>query len=156
MDLVIEETIEIGASPERVFDFITQPDAVAKTFKGHGPVPAAVKSEVVDGGMRVGAIRRVTNRDGSVIDEEILELERPRVQRYRLLRGFRGIAKVAVRGAHGRWILESLATGTRVTWTFTFEIRALAYPIGALMRGPFRKAMRSALAETQRQLTSGA
>ena len=153
MDLVIEEVIEIAAPPERVFDFITRPDSVAKTFKGHGPVPVATKSELVDGPMRVGAIRRVTNSDGSVIDEEILELERPRIQRYRLLGGFRGAAKLAVRGAHGSWLLEPTATGTLITWTFTFDIRPLAYPIGALMRGPFRKAMQKALLETSHQIT---
>jgi carbon monoxide dehydrogenase subunit G len=147
VNVVIEETIEIAAPPERVFDFITSPDAVGKTFEGHGPIPAATKSEV-DGPMRVGAIRRVTNRDGSVIDEEIIELERPRLQRYRLLGGFRGLAKLAVRGAHGRWELAPTGSATRVTWTFTFEIRPLAYPIGALMRGPFRKAMRKALLRT--------
>ena len=152
MNLAIEETIEIAAPPERVFDFITSPDAVAKTFRGHGPIPAATKSELVDGAMRVGAIRRITNSDGSVIDEEILELERPRLQRYRLLGGFRGAAKLAIRCASGRWLLEPTATGTRITWTFTFDIRPLGYPIGVAMRGPFRKAMQKALQETARQL----
>jgi hypothetical protein len=111
-----------------------------------------VKSEVVDGGaLAIGAIRRVTNSDGSVIDEEIVELERPTLQRYRLVRGFRGAAKLMVRGAHGRWVLEARAGQTVIAWTFTFELRSVvAWPFGALMRRPFRRAMQKALAETRR------
>lgn len=157
MDLAIQESVTIAAPPERVFDFITAPEAVARTFHGHGPIPAATRSEVVDGGvLRVGAIRRVTNSDGSVIDEEIVALDRPARQGYRLLGGFKRPAAWLIRGARGEWRLDAANGGTRVAWTFTFELRGpLAWPFGALMRRPFRRAMQKALAETRRQVEEG-
>ena len=68
--------ILIRRCPEEVFDFITAPDAVGKSFDGHGPIPGSERSEVLgEESMRNGSIRRVHNTDGTVVDEEILSLE---------------------------------------------------------------------------------
>lgn len=157
MDLTTTATERIAAAREVVFDFVTAPEAVGKTFTGYGPIPGAERSEVVtEGGMRVGAIRHVHNRDGSVIEEEIVALERPARQAYRLVRGFRPPASWLVRGARGDWQLDADGDGTHITWTFTFELRsALAWPFAALMRRSFRKAMQVCLANTRRMIEQG-
>lgn len=154
MDLRIREVAVVPAPREAVFDFITAPDAPARTFRGHGPVPGAVRAEVEGGGpLRVGAIRKVENADGSVVDEEIVALDRPARQAYRLVRGIRRPLSWLVRGAGGEWVLSDADGGTEVAWTFTFELRSpLVWPIAALVGRAFRKAMRAALAETGRQL----
>lgn len=154
MDLTIREEVDVAAAPAAVFALITRPDTPARTFRGHGPVPATVRSEMVDGGeLRVGAIRRVHTSDGAVIDEEIVALEPPSRQRYRLLRGFKRPLSWLVRGAHGDWQLVPHGAGTRITWTFTFELRTfLVWPIAALVGRAFRRAMRGALAEHRRLL----
>lgn len=154
MDLKITEQVVIAAAPDRVFAHITQPDAPARTFRGHGPVPAAVKAEIVGGGeLRVGAIRQVTSSDGSVVDEEIVALVPGERQAYRLVRGIKRPLSWLVRGAGGEWVLEAVGEGTEVTWTFTFELRTfLVWPVARIVGRAFRKAMRKALAETRRQV----
>lgn len=152
MDLTITERVAIAARPEAVFDFITRPDAPARTFRGHGPVPGAVKAEIVGGGpVEVGAIRQVHNSDGSVVDEEIVALVPNERQGYRLVRGIERPLSWLVRGARGEWVLEPMGDATEVAWTFTFELRSfLVWPFARLVGGAFRKAMRKNLAETRR------
>lgn len=150
-----EANVRIARPPEAVFDFVTRPEAVAETFRGHGPVPGARTSQVVTpGGMRPGAIRRVENTDGSVVDEEIAELERPSVQAYRLVRGLRPPFTWLVRQAGGRWTFTPDGDGTLIRWVFTFELRSfLAWPPArGLLVPPFRRAMQAALEETKRRL----
>lgn len=149
--------IVVHRSPEDVFDVVTAPDAVGKTFVGHGPVPAAQRSEVLgDGVMRVGATRRVHNADGSVVDEEIVELERPHTQAYRLVSGLRPPFTWLVSEAGGRWRIEPAGEGTRVRWVFSFQPRSwLTKPLVQLLIQPaFRRAMEKCLANTKRLLES--
>jgi hypothetical protein len=157
MDIRLVESVVIEATRDRVFAFVTQPDAPARTFRGHGPVPAAVRAEIEGGGpLRVGAIRKVHNSDGSVVDEEIVALDAPARQAYRLVRGIKAPLSWLVRGAHGDWRLDGDGARTRVTWTFTFVLRVfLFWPVAALVGRAFRKAMAKALAETKRQVEAG-
>jgi uncharacterized protein YndB with AHSA1/START domain len=147
-------TLVIPRPPEQVFDFVTAPDAVARTFHGHGPIPGAVRSELIgEQSMRVGSIRRVHNSDGSIVDEEILELERPRAQAYRLVSGLRPPLSWLVRTAAGRWTFTAVPSGTRVDWTFDFVLRSpLLWPFVLPLRSPFQKAMSQALAKTRELL----
>lgn len=149
MEVRIEARVEIARPVEEVFDFVTTPSSVAATFRGHGPIPGTRSSEIVGGGpMKVGSIRRVVSEDGSVVDEEIVELERPRRQAYRLLGGFKPPFSWLIAGAHGSWTLEPVgASATRITWVFTFVLRSfLAWPFAVLLRRPFFRAMSGALA----------
>lgn len=156
MDLVLRETVTIAAPRERVFAFVTAPDAPARTFRGKGPIPGAVRSTVAGGGaLRVGAIRTVESSDGSVVDEEIVELVPAERQGYRLVRGIGRPLRWLVRGAGGAWTFADADAdaGTEVTWTFTFALRSpLLWPIAALIGRAFRGAMRDCLAETRRLL----
>jgi carbon monoxide dehydrogenase subunit G len=152
MEIVMNASIVIARPPEAVFDFVTRPEAVAETFKGHGPVPGANKSEVVTpGGMRVGAIRRVHNSDGSIVDEEIVALDRGIKQAYRLVKGLPWM----FRGGGGTWTFSREGEATRIDWRFSFDlVSPLVWPIAVMVRAPFARAMQDALARTKSSLES--
>ena len=144
--------VVIRRPPEVVFDFVTRPEAVAETFSGWGPIPGARASSIAgDGAMAVGAIRRVENTDGTVVEERIVELDRPRTQAYELISG---LPRWLIRGARGRWVLTpDGADGTAIAWTFTFDLRTfLVWPAAAVMLASFKRAMRRALATTKEKL----
>ncbi len=144
---VVAESL-IHRSPEDVFDFITSPDAVGKTFDGYGPIPGVERSEVLgEETMRNGSIRRVYGTDGSVVDEEILSLERPHTQTYRLVSGLRPPFSWLLKEAGGHWDLRPDGPNTHITWTFSFTPRNwLTRPLVAIfIKGPFRRAMDACL-----------
>ena len=140
-------SITIARSREDVFDYVIAPDTIAEVFHGHGPIPGATKAEMVsDGGMCKGATRRVYNSDGSVIDEDIVDLERPRLQSYRLKSGMRFPFTMLVRSAGGQWDLSEDGDRTRIDWTFTFDLTTpYVWPIAVGIKRDFGTAMRKAL-----------
>jgi uncharacterized protein YndB with AHSA1/START domain len=155
MEIEVRASVLIAATPEGVFDTITQPDAPAKTFDGYGPIPGCTHSEIVsEGGMKVGAIRRIHNTDGSVIDEEILALDSPRQHAYRLLSGLKPPFTWLVREARGRWTLEPHDQATHVEWVFSFapRNRLAATIIRLVLTRPFQLAMQKGLENTRRSL----
>jgi membrane protease YdiL (CAAX protease family) len=134
-----------------VFDFVIAPQTIVKSWRGHGPIPATEHVDM-DGPMRAGALRTVTNSDGSIIEERIVALERPLVQEYRLERGFRFPFTALVRGAGGRWDFSDEDGGTRVSWQFHFDLTTpLVWPVVPFFRRPFERAMQEAL-ERQRDI----
>ncbi|MFB2977764.1 SRPBCC family protein [Microseira sp. BLCC-F43] len=153
MKVQSQASIEIKASPEQVFDFATAVSSLPKVFKGYGVIPAIRSAEIVGGGeMRSGVIRRVTNYDNSVIDEEIIKLTRPTKQTYKIVSGFKPPFSYLVRSGGGDWTLTPSNDSTIVTWKFYFEVTSvLAYPIVALiMSAQFQKAQQSCLAEIKK------
>jgi len=140
-------TMSIARSRADVFAYLTRPDTIPEVFHGHGLIPGATQAELVStGGMRKGAVRQVTNSDGSVIEEEITELEAPSKQSYMLRRGMRFPFSALVRRAGGDWTVREEGDGAHIEWTFTFELTTpLLWPIVAPLRRDFQIAMRKAL-----------
>jgi hypothetical protein len=156
MEISTALSVDIDRSPEEVFDFITDLESPAKTFKGHGPIPAVVRTEIVGGGpLRAGAILRVHNSDGSVVEREITVVDRPKRHEYRLNGGFRSIFAMLVRSGRGIWDFEPRQRGTHLVWTYKFELTSpLSYPFAwLLVRAFFTGAMRGCLDETKAQLS---
>lgn len=147
-DATARAAIYVQCPREQVFDVVICPETIPAVFHGHGPIPRATQAEMLSaGGMRKGATRRVTNADGSVIDEEITTVERPSRHAYRLTKGLKLPFTLLVRSAKGEWQLEQQGDGTQITWTFSFELTsAFAWPVGKLMTRPFGIAMQQALA----------
>lgn len=114
-------------------------------FRGYGPIPAIRRVEL-HGVAAVGTKRQIHNSDGSVLDEEILELDAPRRQRYRL-GGFRAPFAWLVRAGEADWQFRDDATGSTVEWHYRFEpASALARPFAALLlRGFMQRAMQRCL-----------
>jgi ribosome-associated toxin RatA of RatAB toxin-antitoxin module len=150
MKVQSQAAIAIKAVPEQVFDFATAVPNLPKVFKGYGAIPGIRRAEIVGGGeMREGAIRRVTNTDNSVIDEEIIKLNRPTQQTYKLISGFKPPFSFLIRSGAGDWTFVPSNDSTIVTWKFNFELTSvLAYPMMALIVSVFfQQAQQRCLAE---------
>ena len=76
-----------SAPPETVYAVIVDPTRFPRTFSGYGPIPA-ISAITLDGPLRVGGTRRISNADGSVLTEHVTRLERPVYHAYTLF-GFR-------------------------------------------------------------------
>ena len=147
MHLTTSASIYVPFSADQVFSRIIDVESIPALFHGWGPVPGTLEARLVtDGGMVRGAVREVTNADGSVIQEDILVVDAPRCHAYRLRSGLRPPFKWLVRGGTGRWDLTVEPGGTRVVWAFTWELRsALLWPVVKLLSMAFGRAMRDAL-----------
>ena len=142
--------VVVPGPPEAVFDYATNLEHLPRLFRGAGPVPSIEKAEVIGGGeQRVGARRRIHNGDGSVLEEEVLELDRPRSHRYSLYGDFQGLVRFLVRKGGGHWTFEPVEGGheTRVRWAYHFELTSpLALPLALpMMKVAFRAAQRRCL-----------
>jgi carbon monoxide dehydrogenase subunit G len=141
-------SVRVAAPRATVFDIAVDPKVMARIFRGCGPIPAIERVEVEGGGpSRTGGVRWVHNSDGSVVREELVEIDRPATQSYRLVSGFRPPFSWLVRGAAGHWRFEEEPDGTRVTWRFTFEPRSrwVAPLVGLVARRFFRRAQERCL-----------
>jgi hypothetical protein len=149
--------VEIAASPEVVFDFVTSLSNLPKVFRGYGPIPAIIKAEMADGGeMREGGVRRIENSDSSVIDEEIITFKKPERQSYRLVRGFKFPISLLIEFGGGDWNFTATAKGTRIDWAFYFMLTSpVFYPLGLLLVQVFmQKAMQQCLDNIQEYLAN--
>lgn len=157
MKVQSQASIEINALPETVFDCATAPNNLPKFFKGYGVIPGILSVEIVGGGeTREGVIRRVTNLDNSIIDEEIIELKRPTKQTYKLISGFKPPFSFLVRSGGGDWTLTPFNNSTILVWEFYFQLSSiLAYPLMAfIMWAYFQKAQQLCLSEIKKYVES--
>lgn len=143
----------INAGAESVFDVSTDCRNLQKFFTGYKAIPAIVRARTVDGlSLRDGSIRIVDNSDGSSIEELIVSLQRPNIQKYKLVKGFKPPFSWLVRAASGQWSYEDIDTRTRITWEFKFETPNLfTYLIFRLVvKRPFQKAQEICLENVKR------
>jgi hypothetical protein len=154
-----------GASPEALFDRVADPAAAADFFRGFGRVPAIADVRMLsDGPLRVGSRREVMLVDGSVLPEEVIELDRPSVHRYRIVDFPPALAGLMREGV-GCWTFCAEPKGARITWSYVYQVRSFwKWPLAlvfvkVLMRCAMRRAverlatqaMCEAVAERHRQ-----
>ena len=139
-----------GVPPAEVFEYATDAASISAYFRGYGLVPS-IRRVTLAGPTGVGAHRRLEMSDGSLLDEEVLELVPPSRQRYRV-RGFRAPLRWLARYGEGEWRLAARDGGTRVDWSYQFAVTTplvwpLVWPLVSLfMRGSMRRTL-AALAE---------
>lgn len=138
----------IPRPPEAAFDFAVAETTLPLVLRAAFPIPGVVRIDWEGGGaLRVGANRRATMTDGSVMVEEIVTHVRPREHAYRWAGKVPLPLRPVIRGAKGTWTFEPLASGTRVVWRYTFDLTSpLAYLHGRLVALLFRRWMRRGLA----------
>lgn len=149
-------SIDIEAPRERAFDISVDPERMPQLFRGFGPIPGMKKLEV-DGEHATGATRRIHNEDGSIIEELVVEITRPKTHRYRIVSGLEPPFSKLVSGGEGHWSFEHIDRGTRVTWRFAFELSTrAALPIALpIVKGFFRKAQANCLKELKQAAERG-
>lgn len=148
MIVTTEVAQHIPASPAAVFAYATDLTAIGDYFRGFGLVPGIRRVSMQDNAApAVGAARRLEMADGSVLNEQILELDPPVSHGYRVS----GFAPPLNRLAHygqGRWTFTPSGAGTQIRWHYTFQLTSpLAWPIvWPLVKIFMRTSMRRTLA----------
>jgi uncharacterized protein YndB with AHSA1/START domain len=155
MKLSTQAEIHVPRPPEDVFDMTARIDGFSQFLHALGPIPAVKGAAIAGGGEpSSGARRLVSMSDGSVMEEEILELSRPHVHRYRWTKGPKPPFSWLVRSGEGTWSFSPQDGGTRVVWTYTFELTSrIASPLAAVVIAIFRRWMLKGLAELRAVMT---
>ncbi|MDX2243684.1 MAG: SRPBCC family protein [Leptolyngbyaceae cyanobacterium bins.302] len=147
--------IFINAPIEQVFDWSIDSQNLPRFFTGYQAIPAILRATTTDGlPLHEGSIRIVQNSDGSAIEEAIVSLQRPTLQAYTLLRGFKPPFSWLVRSASGQWSYRTSNSGTTITWQFDFKMHHLLAYVAflALVKHPFQTAQRICLANLKQTM----
>jgi uncharacterized protein YndB with AHSA1/START domain len=147
MQIRVRAEVFIARGTEAVFDFATAKDTLARFLGALGPIPGVTAVDIEgDGVLRAGARRHLKMSDGSEMTETILEQERPRRHRYRWVTQPPFPFPLFISGAEAGWVFETIGSGTRLVWTYTFDLTSpVAYPIARLIAFVFRKYMQKGL-----------
>jgi Polyketide cyclase / dehydrase and lipid transport len=147
-----EARSSLSTSPESIFDLLVDAARFPPTFRSFGPVPG-IRSITLDGPLRVGAIRRVHNADGSELVEQVTILDRPAHHAYTLA-GFQPPFSWLVTHGQATWSMRGSGGETEVVWRYAFNVASpLAYPVCALVIRYFmRKAMQRCLRDMAKLL----
>lgn len=147
MQLKVHASHDVGAPPEKVFDFAVAAENLPRILQGFGPIPGIVAIELLDGApLTVGSKRRVRMADKSEILEEVLALDRPRRHNYRWLNAPAPPFSLLVRRGEADWLFTASPHGTRIDWSYTFELTSpLAAPLAAVVLMLFKRWMQRGL-----------
>src|SRR5262245_35546230 len=131
MQLGTRAEIEVARPVERIFDFAVACETFPRVLLPLGPLPGVSGAEMLDGAEpKPGARRRILLSDGSSVLEELLAFERPLRHCYRWVEPPRGALALLVRQGQGDWRFAPSARGTRIAWSYRFELTsALAAPL---------------------------
>lgn len=148
-------SVDVSASPERVFDLVVDSRGVPEFFRSWGPIPGVLACEdwVARGDARPR--RNLKLSDGSTHEEELLEQERPHKYHYHWLKPPPMPLNLIVRTAEARWSFQPLQAGahTHLCLTYDFELSVpFAYPFALGLRALFNRWMVAALERVQASL----
>ena len=149
MKLTAQTSTVIAGPRQDVFDYATNNDTYERRLnQAFGPVAGIAKAEMVEGHtLQTGALRNIHMKDGSVVAETITEHNPPNCHQYEWTTGPKPPASWMVRRGIGTWNFSEVDGGTRVDWTYDFELRSpLAYPMALGMVAMFRRWMEKGLA----------
>jgi len=108
------------AMPKESFE-ISGPIDPTLFYPKAGPLPAVIEVRDQTGPWdAVGRTRTLMLSDGGSVVETIAVVDSPRYFSYNLS-DFQKLFGMLVAGATAQWRYDRVATGTRVTWTYTFH-----------------------------------
>lgn len=155
MQIHTSAQISIDAPIEHVFDCSIDCQNLPKFFTGYRAIPAILSATTTDGlPLHEGSTRIVQNSDGSAIEETIVSLQRPTLQAYKLVNGFKPPFSWLVRSASGRWLYQVIDSSTQINWQFEFEMQnVFAYVVfWTLIKHSFQTAQSICLANLKRTI----
>jgi hypothetical protein len=152
MNVLLHTERTIQAAPEAVYALAVDASRFPPLFKGFGPIPG-LRRISLNGPLAVGATRDLEDNSGLVLTERIDALEPGRRHAYTLSGLHPPLAWLA-RVGHADWHFIPSNTGTRVVWTYEFELTGfLAWPLAwPLLQGFMRVAMQRCLDAIAREL----
>jgi hypothetical protein len=146
MELRTRTTVTVPQAIEAAFDRAIDSSSFPRVLMRYGPIPGVVSAEELSGGPAPGSRRRLKMTDGSVIEEEITDLERPRRYSYHWLTRPKAPFGWLIRTGAAEWIFSEAGGQTSIDWRYTFQLTSpLAAPLTALVLLVFRGWMRKAL-----------
>jgi hypothetical protein len=147
MNLSTRASIDVPKPVEEVFSVACE--GMPRFLHAVGPIPGIVGAEIEGGGvLESGADRKVHMSDGSVIEERVLDYERPRVHRYVWRNSPPPPFSWFVKTGEANWTFAASGAGTAITWTYTFELTSAALsPLAALVIVFFRRWMMQGLSQ---------
>ena len=151
MDIKTHVSVDIARGREEVFALPTARGTLPLSFRGKGPNRGGKGDELEGGGevIKPGPVRHLQMTDGSVLDENFVEFERPSSFAYQMS-GIRPPLSLLVSAAGGRWVYTGDDKHTHITWTYTCTARNLLIaPITALLIKVF---MNTAMSDCLQQL----
>ncbi len=152
----VTTTANYPAELERSFDFVTAEDVLPKVLHRYGPVPAVVGTTIVHGPDwdRSGCLREVHLDDGSMLHEQIDELDRPTVFSYDVTPQT-GLLRHVIRSARGEWQFAEAGDHTAAQWTYRFTPRArVLTPMVWVFARVFGRYMRAAHGKISEQIAA--
>ena len=141
MNILLHTERTIHAAPEAVYALSLDAQRFPTLFTGFGPIPG-LRKITLNGPLAVGATRDLEDNAGLVLKERIDALEPGRRHAYTLSGLHPPLAWLA-RAGHADWHFIASNEGTRVVWTYDFELTSpLAWPLAwPLLQGFMRGAM---------------
>ena len=117
-------------------------------------IPGIKKCEMFEGhALAADSWRRVTLTDGVVLEEVILDYDRPDTHRYRWTGGLKAPNSWLVRSGEGCWDFSDADDGTRIDWSSEFELTSpLAYPFALVARVSYMSWMKHGLEAMRSEL----
>ena len=146
MNLSTRASIDVPNPVDEVFSVACE--GMPRFLHAVGPIPGVIGSEIEGGVLASGADRRVHLSDGSVLEERVLDFDRPHVHRYRWSNAPSAPFSWFVKTGEANWTFSASGAGTAITWTYTFELTSAALsPLAALVIVFFRRWMTQGLTE---------
>lgn len=131
---VIQKRV-IASDINSLFDIFMRDDVLPEVLTGYGIVPAVVSTSYEHGSWgQVGSERTVHLKDGSSVQEQITDLERPNYFAYRILKFDHPILKRLADYGQGQWFLTETPAGVEVEWRYSFAAknRLASIPLTAM------------------------
>ena len=147
MNLNTAASIVMPGSREEVFDFACANETFERNLRPHGLIAGVEKAEMFEGqALAADSWRRISLTDGVVIEELILDYDRPTKHRYRWTGGLKAPNSWLVRSGEGCWDFSEVSGGTRIDWSYVFELTSpLAYPLALVARASYKSWMNHGL-----------
>ena len=149
-------SVHIPRPREEVFAVATDSTNTPRTIRERGPFAGIEKIEMPEGQpLATGARRTIFMTDGTVLEEVVLDFDPPARHRYGWTGGAKFPMSLLVRSGTGNWDFIEVEGGTRVVWSYTFELTTrLAYPLAVpiinLFRGWLQQGLDAVRAEVLR------
>jgi len=155
MNISTSTSILIPRPREEVFHFACANDTYERTLRPRGPIAGIDKAEMFEGqALAEGSWRRISMTDGSVIEEVILDYVPPSRHRYRWTGGVKPPFSWLVRSGTGCWDFTEVDGGTRIDWSYVFELKSpLAYPVLLLIVPLFKSWLKQGLEAIRSELS---